>query len=243
MPEEKPQNAIRPIKLIYDLNGNADGSVLYCSGKTKVLCQASVLDHTPKFIKRDHGWITAEYAMMPAATNTRTDRESTRGRVNGRTAEIQRLIGRSIRACFDLTLLTNKTIHIDCDVIQADGGTRTAAINGGLIAAIIACQKLQYTKVIAADPLKRIIGAVSIGIKNNKIISDIDYKIDASCDADINIIMDENGDIIELQGTSEKRAYSPKMLSLVVSQGWENIQQIIESTKNAIISFEHQLDV
>lgn len=242
MPEENLQN-LRPIKLIHDLNGNAAGSVLYCSGNTKVLCQASVSDNTPKFIKRDHGWITAEYAMLPAATHSRTDRESTRGRINGRTAEIQRLIGRSIRSCFNLALLTNKTIHIDCDVIQADGGTRTAAINGGLIAAILACQKLQYDKVIESDPLKNLIGAVSIGIKKNKIISDIDYSIDATCDADINIVMDEYGRMIEVQGTSEKEPYTQEMLSMAVAQAWKNIQNIIQHTRNAIATHEHHVGV
>ena len=234
MPAKKDPTHIRPIQLTFDLNTNAGGSVLYCAGNTKVLCQATVTEGTPKFVRKDQGWLTAEYAMLPMATHSRSDRESSKGKIKGRTAEIQRLIGRSIRACFDLSLLPNKTLHIDCDVIQADGGTRTAAINGGLIAAIIACQKLQYKKEIEADPFIRFIGAVSVGIHKDRIISDIDYKLDQVCDADINVVMDEEGRIIEVQGTAENAPYSPEQLNCVISQAWQNIQTIIENNKAAV---------
>ena len=239
MSNERTQTSIRPINLIFDLNTHVAGSVLYCSGNTKVLCQATISDHTPRFIAKDQGWLTAEYAMLPAATNTRNDREVNRGKVTGRTAEIQRLIGRSLRSCFDLSLLPNKTLTIDCDVLQADGGTRTAAINGGVIAAILACQKLQYDGTLSHDPLTKIIGAVSVGIKDGQVISDIDYHLDESCDSDINVVMCEAGNIIEIQGTAEKQSFSPQILSKVVDQAWGNIQEIHKTIRKAIGQHSH----
>ncbi len=236
---ENRQSSLREINLIFDINSNATGSVLYCSGKTKVLCQATITEGVPRFVQRDHGWLSAEYSMLPASTNTRCEREVNRGKINGRTAEIQRLIGRSLRSCFDLRLLPNKTLSIDCDVLQADGGTRTAAINGGLIAAILACQKQQYSGQLTHDPLKMIIGAVSVGIKGNQIISDIDYSVDQNCDSDINIVMCEHGNIIEIQGTAEGKPFSPVTLQEVLSQAWENIKEIHNSIRQAVSQSEN----
>ena len=182
----------------------AEGSVLACCGDTKVLCNVSVQEGTPKFLRdSSSGWLTAEYSMLPRATHTRCDREAARGKQTGRTIEIQRLIGRCLRNCIDLHLLGDFTVMIDCDVIQADGGTRTTAINGAMVALILAMRSLQYRKVLTVDPIQHMITAFSVGFKNGEVLLDLDYEEDASIDVDCNICLSDGGGVVEIQGSAE----------------------------------------
>ena len=202
-------NELRPISFTRHYTKHAEGSVLVCFGDTKVLCTASVEAGVPRWLKgQGQGWLTAEYGMLPRATGTRTQREAARGKQSGRTQEIQRLIGRSLRAMLDLSKLGENTIHIDCDVIQADGGTRTASISGAAVALIDALEYLQREKKLTQDPLLGLVGAVSVGIKDGKAYLDLNYAEDSTCDTDLNVVMPQAGGFIEIQGTAEDKPFT-----------------------------------
>jgi ribonuclease PH len=197
-------NETRPVTIEKNYIQHAEGSVLVCFGHTKVICTASIQKDVPKFLKgSNQGWITAEYGMLPRSTNSRMDREAARGKQSGRTQEIQRIIGRALRACIDLSKLGEHTIIIDCDVIQADGGTRTAAITGGCVALIDAVNNLYNKKIIKNNPIVKMVSAVSVGIYNNQSILDLDYVEDSNAEMDMNLVLDEHGQLIEIQGTAE----------------------------------------
>jgi ribonuclease PH len=195
---------MRPLKITTGYTQHAAGSVLVEYGNTRVLCTASVEDGVPRFLKGlGSGWVTAEYGMLPGATHERNQREASRGKQTGRTVEIQRLIGRSLRMALDLKLLGDNTITVDCDVLQADGGTRTAAITGGCVALIQAVNVLIEAKRIKQDPLKQLVSAISVGIYNGEPVLDLDYKEDSKADTDMNVILGANGGFVEVQGTAE----------------------------------------
>ena len=197
-------NEMRPLKITTGYTQHAAGSVLVEYGNTRVLCTASVEDGVPRFLKGlGSGWVTAEYGMLPGATHERNQREASRGKQTGRTVEIQRLIGRSLRMALDLKLLGDNTITVDCDVLQADGGTRTAAITGGCVALIQAVNVLIEAKRIKQDPLKQLVSAISVGVYNGEPVLDLDYKEDSKADTDMNVILGANGGFVEVQGTAE----------------------------------------
>lgn len=228
-------NELRPISFIRHYTKHAEGSVLVCFGDTKVLCTASVEAGVPKWLKgQGQGWLTAEYGMLPRATGTRTQREAARGKQSGRTQEIQRLIGRSLRAMLDLSRIGENTIHIDCDVIQADGGTRTASITGAAVALIDALEYLQREKKLAQDPLLGLVGAVSVGIKDGKAYLDLNYAEDSTCDTDLNVVMTQTGGFIEIQGTAEDKPFTRAEADSMLSLAESGIRQIIEAQQQAL---------
>lgn len=234
-PSNRNPDQLRPLDFICDFTQHAEGSVLVKHGNTQVLCTASVIDGVPRFLRdKKQGWLTAEYGMLPRATHSRNDREAARGKQAGRTQEIQRLIGRSLRNCVDLTKLGDTTIIIDCDVIQADGGTRVAAINGGCVALVKAIQHLQYRKKLKHDPLKHLIGAVSVGIHQGQAVLDFDYAEDADADSDMNVVMTEQGEFIEIQGTAEQQAFNGEQLNAMLALAQQGIADIIERQKAAL---------
>ncbi len=204
---------MRPVKITRHFLKNPEGSVLIEFGKTKVICTASVEEDVPRFLKNsDQGWVTSEYAMIPRSTLTRTRRESTTGKVGGRTHEIQRLIGRSLRSVTDLTAFGKRTIWIDCDVIQADGGTRTASITGAYVALADAFRTLEKKGLLTAPPLKETVAAVSIGMVDSKIFLDLNYEEDSRAEVDMNFVMTGSGGFVEVQGTAERSPFSEKDL-------------------------------
>ncbi|MDO5652161.1 MAG: ribonuclease PH [Moraxella sp.] len=226
---------LRPISFTRHYTKHAEGSVLVCFGDTKVLCTASIETGVPRWLKgQGQGWLTAEYGMLPRATGTRTQREAARGKQTGRTQEIQRLIGRSLRAMLDLSKLGENTIYIDCDVIQADGGTRTASITGAAVALIDALESLQRNKKLANDPLIGLVAAVSVGIKDGKAYLDLDYNEDSSCDTDLNVVMTQAGGFIEIQGTAEEKAFSRAESNAMLDLVESGIQTLIEAQKQAL---------
>lgn len=199
---------LREVHIETGFTRHAEGSVLIRMGDTHVLCNASVLERVPPFLKgKQQGWVTAEYGMLPRSTHTRSDREAARGKQSGRTQEIQRLIGRSLRAVFDLTALGERTLHIDCDVLQADGGTRCASITGAWVAACLAVQQLQAAGVLSAQPVVGQLAAVSVGLIQGQPVLDLDYSEDAGCGADMNIVMTGQGQFVEVQGTAEGQTF------------------------------------
>lgn len=207
----------RPTVIDLDFIENAHGSALITMGKTKVLCAASISLGVPKFLRdKPQGWLTAEYSMLPSSTNNRIDREATRGKQQGRTIEIQRLIGRSLRSCLNLRKMPGYTITIDCDVLQADGGTRSAAITGGYIAMVRAIQYFQYKGTFKQDPLINSVTAISVGLDANNMLIDLDYKEDERIGADINLVLNQQHDIIEIQGTAERQAFSINQLQQIL---------------------------
>lgn len=207
-PSGREANGLREVKIIRGYTAYAEGSVLIQMGNTHVLCNASVLDKVPPFLKgAGQGWVTAEYGMLPRSTHTRSDREAARGKQSGRTQEIQRLIGRSLRAVIDMHKLGECTIHIDCDVIQADGGTRCASITGAWIAMADAVSKLLAQGLLTENPLKDRVAAISVGMYKGTPVLDLDYIEDSGCDADMNIVMTGSGQFVELQGTAEGQTF------------------------------------
>ena len=226
-------NSLREISFVRNYTKYAEGSVLVSYGDTKVLCNASLENTLPSWLKgtRKGGWITAEYSMLPRATNTRTRREVSNGKASGRTLEIQRLIGRSLRSSVDLRQLGEKTITVDCDVIQADGGTRTAAISGGFLALCDACKKVSTN---SPNLLVDKIAAVSLGVFNNEVFLDLDYDEDSTCEADINIVMTSNGGIVEIQGTAERKPFTQELLGYALKDA-KNAMSIIFSLQNKMI--------
>ena len=228
-------DSLRPISFTRNYTKHAEGSVLTQFGDTIVLCTATVVNDVPRFLKTaNQGWLTAEYGMLPRSTNTRMDREAARGKQGGRTVEIQRLIGRSLRAAVDLKKLPGYTITIDCDVIQADGGTRTAAISGACVALIDALRYLQERKLITGDPLKHFVAAVSVGIFNGKPILDLDYSEDSKAETDMNIVMTDAGSFIEVQGTAEGEAFHETELQSLLALAKKGIVEIIEKQKEVL---------
>ena len=228
-------NELRPISFTRHYTKHAEGSVLVCFGDTKVLCTASVEAGVPRWLKgQGQGWLTAEYGMLPRATGTRTQREAARGKQSGRTQEIQRLIGRSLRAMLELSKLGENTIHIDCDVIQADGGTRTASISGAAVALIDALEYLQREKKLTQDPLLGLVGAVSVGIKDGKAYLDLNYAEDSTCDTDLNVVMTQAGGFIEIQGTAEDKPFTRAEADSMLSLAESGIRQIIEAQQQAL---------
>lgn len=234
---ERLNNRIRPVCFVSHYTKHAPGSVLASMGDTQVLCTASIVEGTPRFLRDKNprqGWLTAEYSMLPSATHRRHDREINRGKASGRTLEIQRLIGRSLRSCIDLTRLGEFTIHIDCDVLQADGGTRTTAISGGYVALVQAIQHLQYNKVITDDPITDQIAAVSVGIVDGTAILDLDYQEDSCAETDMNVVMNTNAAFIEIQGTAEQRPFSADQLSTLLALATQGTQAIFTHQRDAL---------
>ena len=230
LPEE-----LRPISFIRNFTKYAEGSVLVCYGNTKVICNASVLDSVPRFLRDSNsGWISAEYSMLPRSTLTRTDRDGARGIRNARSVEIQRLIGRSLRVAVDLSLIPKFSISLDCDVLQADGGTRTAAISGAYIALVDAINWMIGKKLIKQNPIKHVVTAVSVGVVDVNFLLDLDYKEDSSCCADINVIMSDGADIIEVQGTAESLPISKANFLKLLDLAHLGISQIIKKQNEAL---------
>jgi len=234
--QRKPEN-LRPVSIIRGFTKHAEGSVLVKFGDTHVLCTASILEKVPPHQKGSgEGWVTAEYGMLPRATHTRGDREAAKGKQSGRTQEIQRLIGRSMRSVFDLKLLGERTIHLDCDVLQADGGTRTAAITGAFVAARDAVNQLLDKKILSQDPIKDHVAAISVGIYQGLSVLDLDYAEDSACDTDMNVVMTGLGGIIEVQGTAEGAAFSRQELDQLLSLAESGIQELVRLQKAALAS-------
>jgi ribonuclease PH len=234
-PSGRKPNQLREIEIIRHYTKYAEGSVLVAYGDTKVLCTASVISGVPKFLKKKkQGWVTAEYGMLPRATHERTNREATRGKQGGRTLEIQRLIGRSLRSIVDLTKLGDNTIIIDCDVIQADGGTRTASITGSCIALVDAMNYLHSNKLIAENPLQHLIASISVGIYKGKPILDLDYKEDSTAETDMNVVMNDADGLIEVQGTAEGQAFSHEEFHSMLDLAKEGIQDLIVMQKKIL---------
>lgn len=234
-PSGRTSNQLRPITITRQFTKHAEGSVLIEFGETKVLCNASVVDNVPRFLKgKGQGWITAEYGMLPRSTHSRMDREASRGKQGGRTLEIQRLIGRSLRAAVDLSQLGENTIYVDCDVIQADGGTRTASISGASIALHDALFHMRKTGMIKTNPLKHMVGSVSVGIYKGTPILDLDYIEDSSAETDMNLVMDENGGFIEIQGTAEGETFTGDELMQMLELGKQGIREIFDLQRKAV---------
>ena len=234
-PSERTPNQIRPVTFTRNYTLHAEGSVLVEFGNTKVLCTATVESGVPRFMKgQGKGWINAEYGMLPRATHTRNAREAARGKQGGRTMEIQRLIARALRAAVDLKALGENTITIDCDVIQADGGTRTASISGAYVALFDAIQRLIKDKKIKESPLIDSVAAISVGIKGQEILLDLDYEEDSKCDTDMNIIMTGSGKFIEIQGTAEGQSFSKSEMNNLINLAEKGIQIIINKQKNSL---------
>lgn len=235
-PSAREHNELREIKITRRYTRHAEGSVLVEYGDTKVICNASVVSGVPRFLKgQGQGWITAEYGMLPRATHDRLQRESTKHAPAGRTMEIQRLIGRSLRSAVNLKTLGENTITIDCDVIQADGGTRTASITGGLVALVDAIRYMQRSRMIKDDPLKYYIASVSVGIYKGSPVLDLDYIEDSNALTDMNVVMNENGDFIELQGTAEGEPFKQEELDSMLDIAKQGINQIIEKQKSVLM--------
>ncbi len=234
-PSNRAPENLRPVKITRGFTKHAEGSVLVQFGDTHVLCTASILEKVPPHQKGSgEGWVTAEYGMLPRATHTRGDREAAKGKQSGRTQEIQRLIGRSMRSVFDLKLLGERTIHLDCDVLQADGGTRTAAITGAFVAARDAVNQLLEKKVLSQDPIKDHVAAISVGIYQGAPVLDLDYAEDSACDTDMNVVMTGQGGIIEVQGTAEGAAFSRSELDQLLSLAESGIKELVQLQKAAL---------
>ena len=229
--DNRNHNQLREITIEPNVNIHAEGSVLISFGNTKVICNASIENNVPRWMKNsDEGWVTGEYGMLPRSTNERMSREAARGKQSGRTQEIQRLIGRSLRQAVDLKYLKGKTINVDCDVIQADGGTRTASITGGCVALFLAIKNHHDDQ----RAIKSFVAAVSLGIKENKVLLDLNYEEDSTADTDLNIVMNDKNQIIEIQGTAEDAPFSKTELSDMLEIGSSAINEIIERQKACI---------
>jgi ribonuclease PH len=234
-PSGRLPHQLRQVAITRQFTKHAEGSVLIEFGDTKVICTASVVEGVPRFLKGSgQGWITAEYGMLPRSTGSRMDREAARGKQGGRTVEIQRLIGRSLRAAVDLSKLGEYTITLDCDVIQADGGTRTASITGACVALADALRSLRPRKPGAADPLRQLVAAVSVGICNGVPVLDLDYAEDSKAETDMNVVMTEGGQFIELQGTAEGATFTQAELLAMVDLAGSGIRELIELQRQAL---------
>ncbi|NME35425.1 MULTISPECIES: ribonuclease PH [Fusobacterium] len=222
-------DSIRKVEVVRNYTMHAEGSVLISFGNTKVICTASISDKVPPFLRNTgKGWITAEYSMLPRATEERTQRESSKGKLSGRTMEIQRLIGRALRACVDLDKIGERTITIDCDVIQADGGTRTASITGGYIALAMAIERMVRAGALLENPLKSKIAAISVGIVNRIPMLDLKYSEDSAAEVDMNVIMNDKGEFVEIQGTGEEATYSRVELNQLLDLAEKGLKELFE---------------
>lgn len=231
----RAHNQLRPVRITPHFLPHADGSVLIECGKTKIICTASIDENVPPFLRgKGEGWVTAEYGMLPASTQSRMKREASAGKQSGRTQEIQRLIGRSLRACVDMKKLGERQILIDCDVIQADGGTRTASITGAFVALKFAVQKLLDKGVIDDNPIVDSVAAISVGVVEGVPLLDLDYPEDAHCDSDINLVMLNADKIIEIQGTAERAAFSLTELQTLIDLGQQGIAQLTVLQQEAL---------
>ena len=234
-PSARANHQLRNIEIIRNYTKHAEGSVLIKFGDTHVLCNASIDEKVPGFLKgKNQGWVTAEYGMLPRSTGTRMDREAAKGKQSGRTQEIQRLIGRSLRAIIDLEKLGERTIQIDCDVIQADGGTRTASITGAYVALHDAISILLKNEKIAHSPLKQAVAAISVGVYKGTPVLDLDYIEDSDCDTDMNIVMTADGGFVEIQGTAEGEPFDKKSMSTMLELAETGINQLFEKQKQAL---------
>ena len=235
--DDRKPDQLRNIDFKLDFIKSSKASVLASFGDTRVLCTASIENNVPKWMKnKGHGWVTAEYGMLPGSTSQRNMRESVKGKQAGRTLEIQRLIGRSLRAAVDLEALGERTIILDCDVIQADGGTRTTAINGAFIALKKAVNTLLDDRNIDSDPIKKFIGAISVGIYKNEVIMDLNYNEDSQADTDMNVVMNENNEFIEIQGTAENGSFNNDQLALMLNYAKKGIKEITLHQKQLLSS-------
>jgi ribonuclease PH len=235
-PNGRTPAQMRPVTITRHFTSHAEGSVLVEFGQTRVLCNASVVEGVPRFLKgKGQGWITAEYGMLPRSTHSRMNREAASGKQGGRTLEIQRLIGRALRAAVDLTKLGEFTITLDCDVIQADGGTRTAAITGAYVALVDALRWLQEQGKLKTDPIKYMVAAVSVGIHNGQAICDLEYVEDSAAETDMNVVMTECGRIIEVQGTAEGEPFSQDELNQLLELAKGGIAELVALQKQALL--------
>ncbi|EAQ64878.1 ribonuclease PH [Marinomonas sp. MED121] len=234
-PSGRAVDQLRDLKITRNFTKHAEGSVLIECGDTKVICTATLVPGVPRFLKgKGQGWITAEYGMLPRSTHSRVDREAARGKQTGRTVEIQRLIGRSLRAAVDLKKLGEHTITIDCDVIQADGGTRTASITGGFVALADAVKKLVERKKIKENPIVSQIAAISVGVYKGEPVLDLDYPEDSNAETDMNVIMNDKGGFIEIQGTAEGEAFSDEHMMGMLKVARKGINEILQAQRDAL---------
>jgi ribonuclease PH len=234
-PSQRKPEELRAVAIERGYTRHAEGSVMVAFGDTRVICTASVEEGVPGFLKgRGQGWVTAEYGMLPRATHTRTDREAARGKQSGRTQEIQRLIGRSLRAVTDLGKLGERTIKLDCDVIQADGGTRTASVTGAFVALYDAVRSLRDRGVLAASPIRDFVAAVSVGLYEGVPNLDLDYAEDSRCDTDMNVVMTGSGEFVEVQGTAEGDPFSAAQLQALVALAQQGIAGLVAKQKAAL---------
>ena len=236
-PSARTANQIRPVTITRNFTCHAEGSVLVEFGNTKVICNATVEEGVPRFMKgKGEGWITAEYSMLPRATHSRSGREAARGKQGGRTLEIQRLIARSLRAAVDLKLLGENTITLDCDVIQADGGTRTASITGACVALVDALTHMRSKGILKANPLKHMIAALSVGIYKGNAIADLEYTEDSAAETDMNVVMTETVKLIEVQGTAEGEPFSFDEMSEMLELAKHGLRELFDIQKSALNS-------
>jgi len=234
-PSQRANDQLRAIEIIRHYTKHAEGSVLVKFGDTHVICTASVEEKVPGFLKgKGQGWVTAEYGMLPRSTGSRMDREAARGKQSGRTQEIQRLIGRSLRAVIDLQKLGERTIHFDCDVIQADGGTRTASITGAYVAMVDAVSTLLQKGLLTETPIKDSIGAISVGVYQGTPVLDLDYIEDSDCDTDMNVVMTGNGGFVEIQGTAEGEPFSRDTMNQMLDLAAKGIAEIANIQQQAL---------
>jgi ribonuclease PH len=234
-PSGRAADQLRKVTIERRYTRHAEGSVLIASGDTRVLCTASIEDKAPPFLRgKGEGWVTAEYGMLPRATGERTAREAARGKQGGRTLEIQRLIGRSLRACVDRAALGERTITLDCDVLQADGGTRTASITGAYVALVDAINWLKARDKIKRDPVIGAVAAISVGVYRGTPVLDLDYAEDSSCDTDMNVVMNDGGGFIELQGTAEGHAFRREELDALLALAQKGIDELLRLQREAL---------
>ncbi len=234
-PSKRRPDQLREVRIDRGYTRHAEGSVLVAFGDTRVICTASVEEGVPGFLKgRGQGWVTAEYGMLPRSTHTRTDREAARGKQSGRTQEIQRLIGRSLRAVTDLEKLGERTVKLDCDVIQADGGTRTASVTGAFVALHDALGTLLERGVLPALPIRDFVAAVSVGLYEGVAVLDLDYVEDSGCDTDMNVVMTGTGGFVEIQGTAEGEPFSVAQMDALVALAKQGIAELIRKQKQAL---------
>ncbi len=236
-PDGRAANQLRPISFSLEIAPHATGSVLVAAGNTRVICSAMIEESVPRWMKEQGvtgGWLTAEYSMLPYSTLERKARDSSRGKLDGRSVEIQRLIGRSLRAVIDLEALGQRTLWVDCDVLQADGGTRTAAITGGCVAAYIACRKLVAAKKLKTLPVKQLVAAVSVGIVDGTPFLDLNYEEDRNAAVDMNLVITEGGSYVEVQGAGEEAVFTPEQFQSMLDLGREGAARLIDAQRLAL---------
>ncbi|HXE41087.1 MAG TPA: ribonuclease PH [Azonexus sp.] len=236
-PSQRQSDQLRTVRLTRNFTRHAEGSVLIEMGDTRVLCNASIEENVPPFLRgKGQGWVTAEYGMLPRSTHTRTSREAAKGKQTGRTQEIQRLIGRALRAVVDLKALGERQITLDCDVLQADGGTRCASITGAWVALYEACEKLVAAGKLPANPVRDHVAAVSVGIYKGSPVLDLDYPEDSDCDTDMNVVMTGAGGIVEIQGTAEGEPFTRPQMNTLTDLAEAGIRQLIAAQQSALAS-------